>query len=505
MSRPALSGEAHNLILIVPEALPTIGVDQSNASALARLRHEGVNFINSHSGFPRLASADPFALTTSDLGLESLVAAAVPDYATAFVNDTRAPGAERTENLQSLLDVTLPQFKESKRPFFLIYRLAEPESVAPSGGATRPAYRPNPRAVDSALAAIEATLKSLNLFDTTNIIVAAEHSFSRVLKVSNTSHARALLPREDTLGTLPPGFLAIDLTAALQTDDTVINLFDTDQGSSYVDWSSGGHPKQGNAIIAPDWDPSTPYVTVEAHGTYDSIYLAGTLSKQQRRETAAIIMEALLEQDYLGGVFVNEKRVGAFRGALSMSHIMSGGSTANPPDMVVAFASVSEGCAQPLACTSVIADTPLAEGEGVPNSFSRVGTWTFMAARGPDFQRESTDRSPASNADIARTVAELLHLDVERGDQPRGRVLTESLAGAGNRATPAARKDVFTSTPSVDGLITEARLQSLGSATYLDAAVPSRQERVLQAEEPRRRWHWPSFKRFTISISDERD
>jgi hypothetical protein len=104
----------------------------------------------------------------------------------------------------------------------------------------------------------------------------------------------------------------------------------------------------------------------------------------------------MLEQDYLGGIFVDEKRVGQFPGALSMTHVMPARREGTQPDMVVAFATVSAGCRQPVTCTSVIADTPLPEGEGVPNAFHRAGTWTFMAARGPDFQSEMINRAPAS-------------------------------------------------------------------------------------------------------------
>jgi hypothetical protein len=71
----AAIADQHNLILLIPESLPSLGVDPTNAPTLARLRHEGVSFINSHSGFPRLSPTDPFA-TTSDLNAESLVAAA---------------------------------------------------------------------------------------------------------------------------------------------------------------------------------------------------------------------------------------------------------------------------------------------------------------------------------------------------------------------------------------------------------------------------------------------
>src|SRR5262249_25416529 len=157
-----------------------------------------------------------------------------------------------------------------------------------------------------------------------------------------------------------------------------------------------------NGLIALDYDPSNPYLTVEAHGVFDSIYLNDVLPRKERRSSALLLIEALLEQDYLGALFVNESRLGKIRGALSMRRITpSGRLNGREPDIVVAFTSVSDGCDRPIACVAVIADTPLAEGEGIPNSFSRAGTWTFMAARGPDFQERLTDRAPASIADIA--------------------------------------------------------------------------------------------------------
>src|SRR5262245_66666859 len=103
---------AHNLILIVPEALPALGVDQTNAPTLARLRHEGVNFANSHSGFPHLA-ADATVDGGSDLMPESLIAAAAGDYVTAFIE------AEGSGSLDPRVATTLSRSKAAGRPFVI--------------------------------------------------------------------------------------------------------------------------------------------------------------------------------------------------------------------------------------------------------------------------------------------------------------------------------------------------------------------------------------------------
>lgn len=211
-SASAASGS--NLILFIPEALPALAVDPTNAPTLARLRYEGVSFVNSHSGFPSLVAHDDDLLPQSDLNPQALVAAATDAYVTAFISDRPVAAEGQSPGLERLLTITLPQFKEATRPFFLVYRLAEPAPEPPAGNQPRPAFKPNPRPADAALQAIEAKLKELGLDESTNIVIAAEHGFSRVLKLSNTSRARTLLPREDTLGTLPPGFLAINLLAS---------------------------------------------------------------------------------------------------------------------------------------------------------------------------------------------------------------------------------------------------------------------------------------------------
>lgn len=492
----------HNLVLFIPEALPGI-VESGSAPTLIQLREEGVHFTNSHSGFPRLGT-DDLTDVAPDLNVLSLVDAAAQRYATAFVYDERVAGEVGVGvELQRFLGVRLPDIQRSGRPFLFIYRLIEAKTAPPATGDIRGAYRTDPRAADAALKAIETALNSLDLATSTNIIVTGEHGLSRIMKVSNTSSARKRLPHEDTLGTLPPGFLAIDLLAAFQTEDSTYRLFDTDNSSALVYRPSGEHPKHGNAIIAGGYDPTDPYITVEAHGVYDFVFLGEYLSRKERRSAVARIVETVLEQDYVGAIFVNKSRVGRMRGALPLSRIARETGDEAVPDVVIVFAATSEGCIQPLTCISVIADTSLPEGDGIPNNFSRAGTSVFMAARGPDFLGQSIDRAPANNADLARTIVELLDLKFEPANAPKGRVLSESLSGERNRATPRARKQMIDSQAAEDGSISRMAFQSLGSEAYFDSALPSTQERMALAD-PKRRWHWRwPFKTLTVTISGD--
>jgi hypothetical protein len=187
-----------------------------------------------------------------------------------------------------------------------------------------------------------------------------------------------------------------------------------------------------------------------------------------------------------------------------MSHIARHGETEGLPDIVILFAPGRERCAPSELCTSVTADTPLIEGEGIPNAFSRSGTETFMVARGPDFRSGFIDRAPASNADIHRTIAELLNLDTESADMPNARVLWEVLMGARNKGAPQSTSQTLTAVPAMDGLVTQLHTQTLGAATYLDSAVADHLEALAADVDlpARRKWRWP-FREFTITIKDD--
>ena len=100
-------------------------------------------------------------------------------------------------------------------------------------------------------------------------------------------------------------------------------------------------------------------------------------------------------------------------------------------------------------------------------SFSRADTWNFMAMQGPDFKAQFVDPAPASNADIGRTIAHLLGLEVSEKGKLLGRVLSEALP---NGALPQVTSRVVISEPAANGLFTVANTQTVGETRYIDAA-----------------------------------
>jgi hypothetical protein len=118
-------------------------------------------------------------------------------------------------------------------------------------------------------------------------------------------------------------------------------------------------------------------------------------------------------------------------------------------------------------CTVEVADTILQEGQGMHGSFSRADTWNFMAMQGPDFKAGFVDPAPASNADVGRTIAHVLGLDISDKGKLVGRVLSEALP---NGALPQVRSRVVISEPAANGLATVLNVQAVGDVRYFDAA-----------------------------------
>lgn len=392
--------------------------------------------------------------------------------------NSRTPGtwipnyAQQQYFLEVAIKVVLPRFKAAQKPFMLVYWSRDPDGSQHNQGDSLNSLSPGIngptslsaiRAADSALAALRQSLEALGLDQTTDIVVAADHGFSTISKASRSSPAAKGSYADIVAGELPPGFLAMDLARALSQDDAQLKLFDP-VSKKAVDWNSE-YLKGGSGLIGSD--AAAPDVVVAANGGSDLVYLP----KDNARELGARVVRALLAQDYVSGLFVDEDRLGSVPGALPLSAIGLKGSALTPvPAIVVNFAStVVAGCRfpEPALCAAEVADTPLQQGQGMHGSFSRADTWNFMAAAGPDFRKGYVDKLPASNADIGMTLAHLLQLDIPAKGKLTGRVLGESLVGG---VSGKVSTRTLASAPAVNGLKTVLKQQVVGETVYSDAA-----------------------------------
>jgi hypothetical protein len=151
-------------------------------------------------------------------------------------------------------------------------------------------------------------------------------------------------------------------------------------------------------------------------------------------------------------------------GALPLSVLGFGGASRLPrPTIVVAFKVFYRDPAD-LQTAVQVSDTVLREGQGMHGGFGRESTFNNMAAIGPDFRSRFPDALPASNADIAPTLARVMGFVLPSVGMLRGRVLTEALAGGtGATAPPILRR---ASEPAADGRRTVLFYREFGGERY---------------------------------------
>jgi predicted AlkP superfamily pyrophosphatase or phosphodiesterase len=335
--------------------------------------------------------------------------------------------------------IVLPHFKQAGKPFALLFWSRDPDmsqhNTRDSVGETAPGINgpsglAGTRDADSMLGELRAALKAQGLDRTTDIFVTADHGFLTV------DHSSATSPSAQD-GQIKSGFLLADLGTALKL------------------------PRINNAALGAD--AGAPEIVLAANGGSDLIYLP----KDNARDLAGRIVEFLSTQDYVSGIFVND-RLGRVAGALPMSAVNLIGAAKTPvPDIYVNFRTFAGACGNPLQCEAGVHDTGLQTGQGSHGSLSRGETRNFMAAVGPDFKAGFADPAPISNADIAPTLAHIAGIDLGGKGTLKGRVISEALKGG--KPVKTARATVR-SEPASTGARTILNYQTVGGQRYFDAA-----------------------------------
>jgi arylsulfatase A-like enzyme len=335
--------------------------------------------------------------------------------------------------------IVLPHFKQAGKPFALLFWSRDPDmsqhntkdSVGEHApGINGPSGHAGTRNADFMLGELRAALKAQGLDRTTDIFVTADHGFLTI------DHSSATSPSAQG-GQIKAGFLLADLGTALKL------------------------PKINNAALGAD--AAAPDLVLAANGGTDLIYLP----KGNAKAMAGRIVEFLARQDYVSGIFVND-RLGRIGGTLPMSAVNLIGSAKTPvPDLTVNFRTFAGACDNPLQCEAGVHDTALQTGQGSHGSLSRGETRNFMAAVGPDFKAGFADPAPISNADIAPTMAHLAGIALAPKGRLTGRVITEALAGG---APVTVKKQTLVSRPGPGGIRTILNRQMVGEQRYFDAA-----------------------------------
>ena len=382
--------------------------------------------------------------------------------------DARTPGtvvpntAQQAYFADVATKVVLPMFKARNKPFVLVFWSRDPDGSQHNNGDSLNTVTPGingPTSLagiknaDDNLAQLRKALDDLGLAANTNIIISSDHGFSTISKESKTSPSAKIAYADTPKDFLPMGFVALDLAKALD-----LPLSDPNDKNAGV--ADGAHPKAGNGLLGKD--PSKPDLVVATNGGSDLIYLPN-----RDKKLAGRTVKALLEQDYVSGIFVDDK-LGRFPGTLAMSQLGLKGKAVTPnPSIVVNFRSYASGCNEPTNCSVEIADTVLQQGQGMHGSFGRGDTLNFTAAIGPDFKTGYVDPLPVSNADIGKTIAQLMNLRTAANGGLEGRVLSEALP---NGVIPKAASGSIVSKPAPNGLKTVVKFQRVLSQRYFDVA-----------------------------------
>lgn len=402
------------------------------------------------------------------LGAANLPAATPGRDDNGKAGDAKTPGTvvaniKQQEYLADVASkVVLPMFKARNKPFVLVFWSRDPDGTQHNQGDSLNSVTPGingPTSLaaiknaDNNLAQLRKALDDLGLSATTNIIVSADHGFSTISKESKTSPTIKNTYPDTPEGFLPLGFLALDLAKALD-----LPLFDPNNKNAPV--GANAYPKAGNGLLGKN--PLKPDLVVATNGGSDLIYLP-----KSDRKLAGRTVKALLEQDYVSGIFV-EDGLGRFPGTLPLSLLSLKGKAVTPhPAIVVNFRSYSKGCDEPTLCSVEVADTVLRQGQGMHGSFSRGDTMNFMAAIGPDFKAGFVNELPVSNADVGITAAHLLGLNRKAKGSLIGRVMTEAMP---NGVTPKGFTGTIAGAPAANGLRTVLQFQRVLNQRYFDVA-----------------------------------
>src|ERR1700722_18801987 len=386
----------------------------------------------------------------------------------AKAGDAKTPGTLTPNTVQQAwfadvaAKVVLPMFKARNKPFVLVFWSRDPDgsqhntgdslnTVTP--GINGPTSLAGIKNADNNLMQLRKALDELGLTASTNIIISSDHGFSTISKESKTSPSAKIAYDDTPKDFLPMGFLVLDLAKALN-----LPLFDPNDKNAPV--PANAHPKAGNGLLGKD--PSKPDLVIATNGGSDLIYLPNRDKKLADRT-----IKALLEQDYVSGLFVDDK-LGRYPGTLEMSQIGLKGKAVTPtPSIVVNFRSYVQGCNEPTNCSVEVADTVLRQGQGMHGSFGRGDTLNFTAAIGPDFKAGYVDALPVNNADVGMTIAGLMGLHASANGGLTGRMMSEALP---NGIIPKSADGTIVSKRSANGLQTVVKFQRVLSQRYFDVA-----------------------------------
>jgi hypothetical protein len=390
--------------------------------------------------------------------------------------------------------VLLPRFASEEKPFVLVFWSRDPDGTQHNQGDSLQRLAPGINGDTAKLGLQNADRCLKQLLDwldahpkvkaTTDVIVTSDHGFATISRreiakdgTQSTEPSASLdyeaigQEKPEPPGTLPTGFLAVDLAIRghMRLYDPAIRA--SGGPSVFAELTLGGmkshHPSTGSALLGDTvkaMDGSDARVIVASNGGSDLIYVPSGSS-----EVVRSLVGILTELDYVGGVFVDDRFCAtSCAGALPLSAIgLIGNSSVPRPAIVVTF-KVFYQVPGDLQSAVQVSDTTLQEGQGNHGGFGRDQTFNNMAAIGPDFKAGFADELPVGNIDLAPTMAHILGVDMPSIGKERGRVLQESLIGS--PAGESKGVQTLASPATSNGMSTLLEYEEFQGVRYYDRA-----------------------------------
>jgi predicted AlkP superfamily pyrophosphatase or phosphodiesterase len=446
------------------------------------------------------------AMQKADLPLDSpLRSNGYPDtsiWNSGFAGDAVTPGATAANLVQQqwFADVTtkvlLPTFAADKKPFVLLFWSRDPDGTQHNEGDSLQRLAPgingdtSKRGLQNADRCLKQLLDWLDghpaIKAHTDVLITSDHGFATISRReidsdgTQTAEPSAALDYEmsgkekpEPKGTLPTGFLAVDLGIRehLRVFDPAIRA--TMGPSVYAELVVGGeksqHPSTGSAILGETIkhiDGSDAKIIVAANGGSDLLYVPSKNVDVVRRT-----IDTLTQLDYVGGIFVDDAYCPAASdcpGTLPLSAVGLVGSSRVPRPAIAVTFKVFHRVPGDLQSAAQISDTTLQEGQGMHGGFGRDQTFNNMAAIGPDFKSGFVDELPMGNIDIVPTLAKILGIDMPSIGNLKGRVLQEALTN-GETSKQGVAKTLI-SAPTASGMRTLLEYQEISGVRYYDRA-----------------------------------
>lgn len=419
-----------------------------------------------------------------------------------FSGDAQIPGTLASDHVQMqwLADIAtkavLPRFVEDKKPFVLLFWARDPDATQHNEGDSLQNLAPgiNGDTANQALKNADHCLKQLldwldahpEIKANTDVLITSDHGFATISRreIANdgktTGEPSAALTydlvgkeKPEPMGTLPTGFLAVDLGIRMRLRVFDAAVRSTTGSSVYEEVQIGGeksqHPTGGSALLGDSikhLDGSDAELIVAANGGSNLLYVPN-----QSAEVVRAAVNALVQMDYVGSIFVDDKfckSEDGCPGALPMSAVgLVGHSEIPRPAIVVAFKTFYQHAGD-LQSAAQISDTTLQEGQGMHGGFGREQSLNNMAAMGPDFKNGFVDEMPMGNIDIVPTLAHILGFEMPSAGTLKGRVVEEALAKGKTEAKPPEKTMI--SAPAENGLRTLLEFQVKDGVAYYDRA-----------------------------------